>query len=334
MRILITGGTGFIGSRLALELLGRGHEVLVLGRPGAAPTAEKENADELRSAGGGVRAIDVNDVEGLAEAVRDREIVYHFAAVQHEMNVPDSAFRRVNVEGVRSLVEACIEAGVRRFVHGSTIGVHGDGSTEPIAEDSPLEPTNVYDVTKKEGEAAARSLSERIEIVILRIGETYGPGDRRLLKLFRGIQRGRFFLIGSGKNLHQPIYVDDLVDGLVLAAEHERAPGQTMLMAGPEAITTRRMAETVAQALGTRLVRWRAPMSVFLAIAFVLETALRPLGIQPPLHRRRMNFFRLNLVFRMDHAKEIMGFAPHTRFEEGALLTAAWYREKGLISEA
>jgi nucleoside-diphosphate-sugar epimerase len=331
MRILITGGTGFIGSRLALHCLGEGHQVLALGRPEDPPQPEIENAEEVQAAGGEVRAVHMTDRESLASAAEGRDLVFHMAATQHEMNVPDRVFRDVNAEGVRALMESCIDAGVSRIVHGSTIGVHGDGAPEPIRETSPLEPTNIYDVTKKEGEEIARTYEDRIETVILRIGETYGAGDRRLLKLFRGIRKRKFFLIGPGRNLHQPIHIQDLITALMLSATKPEAAGTTMLMAGPEALTTREMAQTVARVLDTKLLPVRAPMSLFLCSAFVLEKTLRPLGIQPPLHRRRMNFFRLNLAFSMDRAKEVLGFEPVVRFEEGARMTADWYREKGLL---
>lgn len=331
MRILITGGTGFIGSRLALRLLGKGHEVEALGRPGKAPDAEEASAAEIRAAGGAVRAVPLDDYETISPVVANRDVVFHLAATQHEMNVSDQAFRAVNVEALRILMQACSNANVSRFVHGSTIGVHGDGAPELISEDSALAPGNIYDVTKKEGEDVVRSLSDSMETVILRIGETYGPGDHRLLKLFRGIQKRRFFLIGKGSNLHQPIYVDDLLDAMLLAAEHPGAVGETMLMAGPEILSTRQMAEAVAQTVGIPLVPVRAPMSLLLAVAFILEKTLRPIGIQPPLHRRRMNFFRLNLTFSMDHAKDVLGYEPQIRFQEGAQLTAKWYRDTGLL---
>ena len=331
MKVLITGASGFIGSRLALHARAAGHDVVGTGRAEGSPEAEVQNIAELAEAGIVVRGVDMLDEEALAAALEGCDTVFHLAAKQHEMNVPDQVFRDVNVDGTRRLLELSEKAGVRRFVYGSTIGVHGEGSSGVIDENTPIDPQNIYDVTKTEAEELARSFAGRVGVSCVRIGEAYGPGDRRLLKLYRGIQRGRFFLIGPSRNLHQPIYVDDLVEGLWMAATREEAVGQTMLMAGPNALTTRAMAEIIGGVVGKPLLRVRAPLSLFLATAFCMEKTLRPLGIQPPLHRRRMNFFTLNWEFSMEHPKQLMGFEPRIQFDEGAARTGEWYRQRGLL---
>jgi nucleoside-diphosphate-sugar epimerase/2-polyprenyl-3-methyl-5-hydroxy-6-metoxy-1,4-benzoquinol methylase len=327
MRVLITGGTGFIGSRLTEVCRRAGHEVTALGQ--ANTPAEAANVERLERAGARVVNASVADPDALEPALAGAEVVFHLAAAQHEMNVPDAHFRRVNVEGTRNVLDAALRQGVRRVVHGSTIGVYGsvDGV---IDEDTPCRPDNIYGVTKLEGERLALSYGDRVELVVVRIPEAYGPGDRRLLKLFRAIERGKFINIGPGQNLHHPMYVDDLTAALLSLALHPEAPGKVFLLAGREAVSTNDMVVAVAAAVDTAAPKLRLPLAPLLGVATLMEVTLRPLGIQPPLHRRRMDFFRKTFSLRPTRAAEL-GIVPHTSFREGARATAEWYRAAGLL---
>lgn len=328
MRSLITGGTGFIGSRLALRLLGDGHEVRILAQENTA--AEQENRAEVEEAGAEIVLGSVTESRLVRESVRDVDLVVHLAAAQHEMDVPDAHFREVNVDGTRNMLEASEDAGVERFVHGSTIGVYGDPSGV-IDVETPPAPDNIYGVTKLEGENVVLSHASRLPVVVVRIPEVYGPGDRRLLKLFKMIDRGAFFHIGGGENFHHLIYVDDLIDGLLLAASAPDAEGERFLLAGREAVTTNEMIAAIARVLGRRPPKIRAPLSLFAVLATILEFTLRPLGIQPPLHRRRLDFFRKSFRLSAEKARRKLGFEPRVPFEEGARRTAEWYRKTGKL---
>jgi nucleoside-diphosphate-sugar epimerase len=328
MSVLITGGTGFIGSRLAYACRDSGQAVKVLGQENT--PAERANACWLTEKGVELILGSVGEEGVVRDAMAGVDTVYHLAAAQHEANVPDSHFREVNVEGTRRVLDAASAAGVRRVVHGSTIGVYGalEGT---IDENSPCRPDNVYGITKLEGERVVRSFNGRLEAVIVRISETYGPGDRRLLKLFRAIKGGRFFRIGNGRNLHHLIYVDDLIDGMRRASESDRAAGHTFVISGREPVTTDAMMDAIARALDVAPPRLRFPLWPFMAAAVVMEAVLRPAGIQPPLHRRRMDFFRKGFVFDQTRCREALGFEPATGFVEGARRTARWYEDQKLL---
>lgn len=328
--VLITGGTGFIGSRLALRCLEMGESVRVLAQ--RRTEAEAENADTLAAAGVEILDGSVTDAQSATRACEGIDVVYHLAAAQHEANVPDRHFHDVNVEGTRTMLDASAAAGVRRFVHGSTIGVYGEPSRGPVTEDTPLEPDNIYGVTKLEGERLAEAQRDRLPVAIVRISETYGPGDRRLLKLFRALGRGRFVRIGAGRNLHHLVYIDDLVEGLRVAAESAGALSGVFVLAGPRAISTDEMISRVAEALGVHPPRLRVPLWPLTIAATVLEATLRPLGIQPPLHRRRMSFFLKSFRFDMEPASKELGWRPTIDFPEGAARTAAWYDAHGLLA--
>jgi nucleoside-diphosphate-sugar epimerase len=329
MKVLITGGTGFIGSRLALHSLEKGHDVRILGQTNNA--AEEDNNELVQTRGGEIVLGSVTDKEIVEMATAGMDVVFHLAAAQHEANVPDRHFWQVNVDGTHNLIEASLQAKVKRFVHGSTIGVYGSAMQGEIDEETPLRPDNIYGVTKREGEAVVLSFAEQMPVSIVRIPETYGPGDRRLLKLFKAIDKNMFFMIGKGDNKHQLIFVDDLTDGLYLAATIDAAVGQTFLLAGEEVLTTWEMVDTVASVLGTGIRKFRAPLWPFIGTAIVLEWTLAPLGIQPPLHRRRLDFFRKSFFFCCDRAKDILKFQPATTFHDGIAETAAWYRTNGYL---
>lgn len=329
MRVLITGGTGFIGSRLALRSLTEGHSVAVLGQVNT--PAEVENRRFLEGKGIRITPGSVTERDQLLDRAKGCDVVFHLAAAQHEANLPDRHFYAVNVDGTRNMLEASVTAGVKRFVHGSTIGVYGSAMEGELNEESALRPDTIYGVTKREGERLALSFNDRIPVAVVRISETYGPGDTRLLKLFKAIRKRVFFMIGPGDNDHQPIYVEDLVDGIYRAAQVSEAVGQVFVLAGKEVLTTQKMVETIAKELGTSLPKLRAPMWPFLAAAVVLEKTLRPLGIQPPLHRRRLDFFRKSFCFSRDKAANVLGFLPSTDFARGVAETAKWYQERGLL---
>jgi nucleoside-diphosphate-sugar epimerase len=329
LRLLITGATGFIGSRLALHARRNGIDVLGTGR--AEIDVERDRLAELRAADVPMEIGTLHDVGFVRRLVRDRTVVIHLAAAQHESHMPAAYFRSVNVDVVRQLMEECRGAGIRRFVYGSTIGVYGEASQQ-LDEQSEVRPENPYQETKLEAETLVRAREYDFDTVIVRIAETYGPGDWRLLKLFRAIERGHFLMIGPGTNRRQCIHVNDLVRGLWLAAEHPAAVGETFIMAGREVMTTSEMVERVAIALDRKPPRARLPLWPFVAAATVLEKTLQPLRIHPPLHRRRLDFFRKSFVFTTVKAQRLLGFSPEIDFQSGAADTTRWYRSRGLLA--
>lgn len=329
MKCLITGGTGFIGSRLALYLIKNGHEVRVLGQ--ANTPVEEANNKELALNGIRVYLGSVIEPRSVEQALSDVDCVFHLAAAQHEANVPDEHFWNVNVEGTRNLLEASIAAGVKRFIHGSTIGVYGAGAEGELDEFSVVKPDNIYGKTKLAGEKLVLEYQDKLHVVVIRISETYGPRDRRLLKLFKIIKRKKFFRIGSGKNLHHVIYVDDLINGMMKAVVSDSSLGKVFVLSGKEILTTDEMINTIADVVGVKRPFLRAPLWPFLFVAGIMEITLRPLGIQPPLHRRRMDFFKKNFCFKQNYMIEELGFVPRWSFHNGVCQTAKWYEDQGLL---
>jgi len=218
-------------------------------------------------------------------------------------------------------------------VHCSTAGVHGHVQHPPATEDAPLAPGDHYQRTKLEGEQVARTFGERgaLEVVIARPVGIYGPGDTRFLKIFRGIARGRFPMLGSGDVFYHLTYIDDVVDGLRLCGETASAAGQTYLLAGARYTTLAELVNAIAHVLNVRPPRIHLPVwHVWLAGA-VCEAVCVPLRIEPPLYRRRVDFFRKSRAFDISRARRELGFAPRVDLDTGLRQTAAWYREQGLL---
>ena len=327
MRIAVTGATGFIGANLVEWLKARKFEVCATGRTETA--IEKARCDRLRKAGHDVLEGSLLDAGFAPQVVAGCDVVIHLAAAQHEGNVPDAYFHDTNVGGTQLLIDAAIKSGVRRLVYGSTIGVYGSAAAGELSETSPTQPGNVYERSKLEAEQVVSAHKDRIETCLARISEVYGPGDFRLLKLFRAIKRDAFVILGSGMNRRQPIFVDDLAQALLLCAQLPAACRETFNLAGSEVMTTNDMVRHIATAVGHGPPKLRVPVWPFRAAAAVLETTLRPLGIQPPLTQRRLNFFTKSFVFSTVKCREVLGFTAAVPFQTGAAATARWYADNG-----
>jgi nucleoside-diphosphate-sugar epimerase len=329
VKVLVTGASGFIGCRLVQILHAQGHAVIAAGRH--ANEVESARVRRLSDLGIQMHSGSLLEAAFADSVVAGCDAVIHLAAAQHEGNVPDAYFREVNVDGTRTLIDAAERAGARRFIYGSTIGIYGAARAGELDESSPPRPENIYGQTKLEAERVVAEHAAKIQTCIARISETFGPGDFRLLKLFRGIDRGKFFIIGDGQNLRQVIYVDDLCRALYLCATQDTAVGETFVLAGAEVMSTQTMVERIAAVLGRNPPSLRLPIGPFRAAAAVLEATLKPLGIQPPLTQRRLDFFTKSFVFSTRKLRERLGFQPEHSFAEAAALTVKWYRENGLL---
>jgi dihydroflavonol-4-reductase len=304
----------------------RGHQVRALVR-------DFSRADGLRAQGIELAVGDVANAASLVEATRDVEVVYHIAAIYRQAGLPNAQYRAINAFGVRSVIDAAATHGVRRVVHCSTVGVHGDVDHPPANEDAPLRPGDVYQQTKLEGEAIARQASADtgVEVVIARPTGIYGPGDRRLLKLFRGVARRRFVILGSGEIYYHLTYIDDLVEGFRLCGEVPDAGGRTYILAGGEVTTLNVLVGLIAAEAGVAPPTVRLPVWPFWAAGAICEAMCAPFGIEPPLYRRRVDFFTKSRAFDISRARRELGFAPAVGLREGIRRTLAWYRQEGWL---
>ena len=327
MKILVTGGTGFTGKALVRRLLNDGHQVVAL------DYQEGLKTQELRDWGAEVVIGTVTDRDVVDRCMQGVEIVHHLAAAFRQLNVPNSYYWEVNVQGTKNVLEAALREKVKKFIYCSTCGVHGNVDNPPGNEDSPINAADYYQQTKYEAEPIVKQFQEKgMETTILRPAAIYGPGDpERFFMIFKRVNKGTFPMFGNGKTLYHPLYIDHLVDAHVLAQEPGKGAGEAYLIADEEYIEIKTLVEKTAQALEVEVKIPHFPVTPVIVIGHICEKVCKPFKITPPIFPRRVDWYRQNRAFSIDKAKRDLGYAPNISIDEGLRRTAAWYREEGYL---
>ena len=324
--ILVTGATGYIGGHLSKRLVKEGYSVRGLVRdPG--------RCEELLNHGVEPFLGDLRDPASLERALEGVKTVYQVAGIFRRENVSRQEFWDTHVQGVENLLDASVRAGVERYVHCSTVGVHGDVKNPPASEETPYDPGDNYQRTKKEGERVVLEYMHRgrLPIVVFRPTGVYGPGDTRFLKLVKTINKKIVVKLGSGELLFHAIYIDDLVDGILRCGTKEKAIGNVYILAGEHPITLNNLFGTIAEELNVHPIHIRFPFAPVYAAGYLCELTFKPLGINPPLYRRRVKFFKNTRWFDISKAKRELEFVPEVDMKTGIRLTVDWYRKAGWL---
>jgi nucleoside-diphosphate-sugar epimerase len=324
-KTLVTGASGFTGGALCRRLVKDGEQVVAFVRPSS-------RIEELKVMGIECRVVDIKDAESVLDNLDGIDRIYHLAAAYRTEHSDRDEFRSVNVEATRNLLEAAKRREVKRFVHCSTVGVQGRIDDPPADEEYRFNPGDHYQESKLEGELLAREyFSKGLPGVVVRPVGIYGPGDTRFLKLFRPISKGYFVMIGSGKVLYHMTYIEDLVEGFVLAGQKPAALGEVFTVAGETYTTIRQLVNLIADVLGKPHPWLQIPFFPVYLASHICDKAFRPLGLNPPLYPRRVEFFYLDRAFSIEKAKQLLGYSPKVNLQDGLTRTAGWYREQGLI---
>ena len=326
-RALVTGATGFVGGHLVDELLNNGYSVRALVRDERRVPAEWS--------GRGVEIVkgDVTDPASLDSAMQNVQVVFNIAALFREAKHSDDDYVAVNVDGVRNVIEAAIKQSVSKVVHCSTIGVHSHIPNPPADENEPYRPADIYQETKCQGEKVALEYfrQNRIHGVVIRPAMIWGPGDRRIFKLFKGIKSRTLPIIGDGQTLTHWIWVKDLVTAFRLAAEKDIASGEVFIIAGERSVTLERAYQTIADQLKVKLLPFKVPAKPIQMLGSLCEAICQPLGIEPPIYRRRVDFYTKSRAFNIEKAKGLLGYQPQQSFEEEVQQLADWYLANGWL---
>ncbi|NET56665.1 MAG: NAD(P)-dependent oxidoreductase [Symploca sp. SIO2E6] len=327
-RILVTGATGFTGSVLVRKLVAQGLDVIAIARPSS--HLEPFTGMPVTWIRG-----DVFDEELIKQAIQGVNYLFHIVTPFREAKSADVVYHNVHVLSTQLLAKYALnEPNFKRFVHVSTIGIHGHVANPPGDENCPMHPGDIYQETKLEGELWIRDFAkqEGLPITVVRPAGIYGPGEKRFLKIFKMVVKKWIPLIGDGNNLLHFIHVDDLTNFFLLLAIHPQAVGEVFICGSREAITLNQMISIISEYYGVSVKFIRLPAAPLFILGDFLELICRPLGIEPPIYRRRLAFYTKDRSFNTAKMRNLLGFEPAHADEEGLKELAQWYLDHGWIS--
>ena len=324
--ILVTGGNGFVGRHVVSALQDRGDNVRVLALP-------SEDTSSLEERGIAVHRGDIRHRETLTAPMSGVDAVLHLAAMMDVWR-PMEQYHAVNVAGTENVCRAALAAGVRRLVHMSSSSVYGVALGRPADERFPLTPfPDPYPITKALGDIAVQRMivEDRLPAVIVRPDQIFGPGDRlHFGRLADRLRAGRGVIVGSGHNALPFVYVTDVVQGLLLALDHEDAVGQAYNIANDRPLTQKQLLHTIARELGAKPPRLHLPYRALYAAGYAAErlATLTPSWHRPPITRLGVAFFGTDNRYAIDKARRELGYTPRVAVRQGVRLAAAWYRQR------
>ena len=325
MKVFVTGANGFVGSALCRKLVKRGDQVVGLVR---------KTSDLSLLEGINIQKVvgSLDDKFSYFQVLKDVVVVYHIASVVSDWGSWEY-FRKTNVEGTGKLIEAAVENKVKRFVYVSSIVVHSHIDSCDLNEQSPQFDTPFpYVQTKRETEELVMSFhkEKKIEVVIVRPGDIYGPGDRvSLLKMAPMLEKGMMGYIGGGRTIGALTYVENLVDGLLLAGIKRQAAGEAFVITDGAKISWKEYFLALTRELNVPAPRFSLPPVIALIIAQCLEFLYRILHIsqRPPLTRYLVTHLKGDFHFSIDKAKKILGYTPAIGFDQAIKETGEWYKK-------
>ena len=322
MDILITGGNGLLGRHLVEELQERGDSVRVLVLP-------DEDASWLAQRGVEVHRGDIRRPETLTPPMSGVDAVMHLAGMMGVWR-PIGDYEAVNVTGTENVCRAALAQGAR-VIHVSSWTVYGMALDRPAREDFPLRPfPEPYAITKAAGDRVVqRMIAEQdLPAVIIRPGTFFGPGDRlHFARMADRLRDGKGVIVGSGDNALPFVYVTDVVRGLLLALDRERALGQAYNITNDRPLTQRQLLHAIAHEIGVSPPRLHIPHPALYAGGYAAErvAAITRSRRQPVVTRLGVKLFGTDNRHAIDKARRELGYRPWVALREGVHLAADWY---------
>lgn len=320
-RVLVTGGTGFIGSHLTERLLREGYEVWLLLR-----RRRQWLPPQVHIVGGDLSTGEIPELKGFHH-------VFHIAGLTRAVKPED--FFRVNAEGTEVLVNRIVDSGgiSGRFIYLSSLAAQGPTTRDrPLKEEDPPRPVSPYGESKLQGERACLLFKDRLPVGILRPSAVYGPRDDYMLELFRVIARGVLPRVGKGERWISLCYVADVVEALLRAAEREYPSGEVFLISDGRRYSLQELADMVASFLGVTCREVRVPVGLAKAIALLGEAIGRLRGKAVAFNRNKLTeALQEAWICDISKARRVLGFEPRYPLAEGLKITLRWYREAGWL---
>lgn len=317
----VTGGSGFIGGRLVQRLAGEGHAVRALARSDAA-------ARQVAALGAEPVRGDLADPAALTAAADGASVAFHLAAHLGEWGRWED-FERGNVVGTRNVLAACEAAGVQRLVHcGTEAALMAGAPLVDVDETAPLRPDSraPYPATKAKAEQAVRNAARKgFETVALRPRFVWGKGDTTLLpEMVATVEAGRFAWVGGGRNVTDTTHVDNVVEGLILAAA-KGSSGEAYFVTDGEPVVFREFVSELLRTQGVEPADRSLPAWTAVPLARVCEAAwkLLPLPGEPPMTTFRAWLLTQECTIDISKARTELGYAPVVDRERGLAELAA-----------
>ncbi len=316
-RILVTGASGFIGGRLARVLTERGYTIRALYRREIMP----EHLKRTLTLGAEVEQRDLTRIEHIHAAVRDIDAVIHAAGLTGDWG-SYNLFKRFNYKLTVQLIKEAEENGCRVFVYLSSIAVHGFGRHFFSNEEGPYyRHINPYQITKKMAEEHVIAMnSKTLRTAVIRPGNVYGPGDTTTFyRIFDAQKRGIMGTLGGGKTLTCPVYVEDLIEAIILCLEKEDSGGEVFNITGAEEVTWKEILNYTSYLLNVNPPRVNLPVPVARFFACSLSGLYKLFHIKsdPPLTPYRVSQLAYDYHFSIAKAQDLLGYRPCVDWREG-----------------
>jgi len=329
MKTLVTGATGFIGRHLVKALHEKDRAIKCLVRK-TSQTSFLEQLDVELVYG------DLEDKDSLKKALQETEIIYHAAGEVFTLEAEN--YYKINVSGLKNLLEACSNGSVRKFIHFSSCSVTGPNPVRdiPVNEESPCCPITPYGKSKLDGEKIIKELTKKYKVpaVIIRPPLVYGPAlskSSRVLMFLELISKGLFRIIGDGCNLLSLCYIDNLIYGVMLAEKEQRAEGETYFFADARPYTVNEIAETIAKEEGKSLPISHMPFWAANMLSIGLTIPAKLFGFTSPLTRNTVKELKNNWFLDIKKAQSELGYQPIVEFKDGVKKTVEWFMNEYLV---
>ena len=325
--VLVTGATGFTGRMLTHKLAEAGARLRIVAR-------SSSNVGDLDSIDAEWFRGEVYDPAVIEPAAEGVHYIFHVAAAFRETHPDDEGYRRVHLHSTQLLAKAVTgKPEFQRFLHVSTVGVHGHIEDGRADENYRFAPGDPYQKTKLEAEQwlAEYAGEAGLPYTIIRPGPIFGPGDLRLLKIFRMVNRGFFMMLGKGKGWYHLVHVDDLTNVMMLAALRPEGLSEVFIAACDDPIPMVELARLIGTKINKKVRIIGLPLWPFYLASDICVAVCKPFGLSPPIYRRRVDFYTKDRQFDNSKVKQVLGYTFKYDNDSGIAETAEWYKQNNLL---
>ncbi|MFW9769536.1 MAG: NAD-dependent epimerase/dehydratase family protein [Candidatus Thorarchaeota archaeon] len=327
MKVLVTGATGFIGGRIVLLLLENGHDVVAMVRSTSNIESLSKNIE--------VREADLFEIESLEKAVQGVDVVIHCAAYYDFYPSDEELMFKVNVEGTKNLMNACVGTSVERFIYCSSAETMGGIRFPPGTEDTELRPEFSYGESKVLAEQAITTITNDTDLahIILRPTGVLGEGDLYVMfEVVQELYNGKVFALPRDLSArYMYTHIDDVASAFISALTPMAALNNTFIICPDDSMSWEEFLTLMTQELGVKPPRLRVPKIVAKFGMAILSPIKNRKKMTFFWHTKSVDMMYANRVYSNEKAKRLLGWAPEVSMEEGYRRAIAWYFEQGLL---